>query len=245
MKIQYFIVALVLLCCLSCRAESNLLLLIPNDVPNKTRLSQEDYKNPLTMKINYAHKEKKISELQITKYPNENSVFLEDYFSKNKDISKKKLISFLNSDENFIIQRNYNSDIDVIVIVESSYKKIKRVRDSVGEFFFYGCCGHENFEVLGSFGYSLKYIENDKIDDFGLGFMISEQEMDIFSSLPEIFTKKNGVWCWKNNRASVTDLYTLMLSRDSRLPKVFVELQDTWEHIISNLEIDGVKVEVR
>ncbi len=115
----------------------------------------------------------------------------------------------------------------------------------IGEFFFHGGCGHEKFEVLGSFGYSLSYLDNNKIDMFGLGFNLSEEDFNVFSSIPDIFIKKNGTWYWKKGRQSVTDLYNLMESRDSRLPKVFIDLQETWENIMANLKIDGVKVEVR
>ena len=237
MKKIYLMVLLVLVSFSSCKGETNLLSLIPKEsFELKTGMASP----PPSMKPLFFYRKQKISELQNARH-GIYSVFLENYFIEHRSISRKELMKFLNSPEKYIILRNYYDDGGGSV--EASYNKVFIKNQSIGEVVFHGSYNHS--EVVGRFLYYLSYLDEGEIIRFAIAFDVAGQEMEILSTLPEIFSKKNDAWYWKNGNQSVIDLYNLMVSRDSRLPKVFIELQDTWEHIISNLKIDGVKVEVK
>ncbi|MCM1222800.1 MAG: hypothetical protein NC548_50920 [Lachnospiraceae bacterium] len=101
--------------------------------------------------------------------------------------------------------------------------------------------GSDGLLVSGSFVYSLSFIDGETLNEFWINTTFLSGDMDALENLPEIFHKEGGIWKWKS-RDSLRKLFALMQSHDNRLPVALLQLQEAWEKIIHNLEVDEKKL---
>ena len=187
--------------------------------------------------LNYRVTKYKVSHLA-EQTEKERSVFLNEYFGKNKKITERKLLKYLKSDQTFVIQK-YNAQ----PVNDYSYKKVYAGKNPVGECHLV-CSTEPYMDFAGYVEYRLLFLDGDDIVKFYLRAGYLNKEMDVLESLPEIFYKKDGKWYWKSEEAMV-ELCKMMENHDERLPVEMLELQLKWEEIIGNLEVDGKKITLK
>lgn len=100
------------------------------------------------------------------------------------------------------------------------------------------------FQILSSTS-CFFFLDDNRIWRLSLQTYLAEnyEALDsVFSALPELTYKKDGYWYWRNNGEALEELCRLMKNHDETLPKGLPALQEAWEQILGNLEINGERI---
>lgn len=156
---------------------------------------------------------------------------------KDNKLSVKNILELYEKGESFVLIRLFPMSVE-----ETSNELISVDGKIVGETTF--DASSDGKLVSNTFGFTMKFIDDRMIHHFWINFIISKDyEDEFYGIVPGIFTKKDGYWYW-NETSSVAELFNLMKNHDKNLPEEFLKLQDTWETIVNNLKIKGVKIEL-
>lgn len=166
------------------------------------------------------------------------SVPVQEILEETGSISYPDLFKLLNSDRDFVLDQYFPMSI-----VRGSYRKIRTETCVVGEMVF--STPHDGSFVSDPFIYELFFLDDNRIWRLSLQTYLAEnyEALDsVFSSLPELTYKKDGYWYWRNNGEALEELCRLMENHDETLPKGLLALQEAWEQILGNLEINGERI---
>ena len=156
---------------------------------------------------------------------------------KDNKLSVKNILELYEKGESFVLIRLFPMSVE-----ETSNELISVDGKIVGETTF--DASSDGKLASNTFGFTMKFIDDRMIHHFWINFIISKDyEDEFYGKLPGIFTKKDGYWYW-NETSSVAELFNLMKNHDKNLPEEFLKLQDTWETIVNNLKIKGVKIKL-
>ena len=106
---------------------------------------------------------------------------------------------------------------------------------------------HDGSFVSDPFIYELFFLDDNRIWRLSLQTYLAEsyEALDsVFSALPELTYKKDGYWYWRNNGEALEELCRLMKNHDETLPNGLLALQEAWEQILGNLEINGERISI-
>ena len=120
-------------------------------------VKQKDFDSTL----NYRVTKYKVSHLA-EQTEKERSVFLNEYFGKNKKITVRQLLKYLKSEQTFVIQK-YNAQ----PVNDYSYKKVYAGKNPVGECHLV-CSTEPYMDFAGYVEYRLLFLDGDDIVKFYL-----------------------------------------------------------------------------
>ena len=231
---KYVIFLLLFICILSVSAKNNLQLIASSVACNWNDLPKEERISRATSKIIYRLTVKKIDDLK-NERPYLLSECIRNRIESDGNISEADILAMLKSEEKFVLLPFVPMGTE-----PASYQKISIGPKNIGEFVFES--GSDGLLVSGSFVYSLRFLDGETLNEFWINTTFPKGSMDALESLPGIFRKEGGMWKWKS-RDSLRELSALMQSHDDRLPEALLQLQEAWEKIIHNLEVDGKKID--
>ncbi len=123
---------------------------------------------------------------------------------------------------------------------DESYRKIYSDNKAVGEILFASTA--DGLVTGGGFSYEMDVLAGDKLRHLSLDLAVSEDDL---KEIPEFFTyKEDGRWYW-NSSDSRKDLYKKMQVKDAKLPRIFLEFQETLESVIASMRINGKSVDIK
>lgn len=230
---KYVIFLLLFICILPVSAKNNLQLIASSVACNWNDLPKEERTDRASSKIIYRLTVKRIDDLK-NERPYLLSECIRSHIESDGNISKADILAMLKSKEEFILLPFVPMGTE-----RASYQKISIGSKNIGEFVFES--SSDGLLVSGSFVYSLSFLDGETLNEFWINTTFPKGSMDALESLPGIFRKEGAMWKWKS-RDSLRELFALMQSHDDRLPAALLRLQEAWEKIIHNLEIDEKKL---
>lgn len=147
-----------------------------------------------------------------------------------KNITGSQILEIFKQKKKFVFKKYFPMSDEL-----ESYRYIKANDRVIGECFL--GAGTDGLLVSGSIGYQLFFLDGSMINTFWISCLLSGNNYEVLSKFPDQFYEKDGLWYWKSQRSRF-EFYEYLRNHDNRLRGFLIDLQTTWEKILSSLSVD-------